>query len=349
MISEKSYTKDWIEKKAGEIGKRGDPKMIEKVIMAFSLLEQIQLENIPLIFKGGTSLLLLLEPPQRFSIDIDLIMPVESEKLAPVFDKIVTKGIFTSWKEDNDRKNKTNAPVGHYKFYYKSAIDSNFGNEPILLDALFTESLYPSIFNKNISHKWLVTEAPLIEIKVPSIESILGDKLTAFAPSTIGILYSKNRPVEIIKQLHDIAALFDNATDFNVIKQAYIKTAEEEIKFRELAITWKDTLNDTFNAAYTIAIRDNNNEHFKHLQTGISNIVNFILSRFTIEEAITCSSKAAYLSILLQKNEIPTTERYASPSQIKDLEITDTSFNKLNKLKKTNPEAFFYFCMAVNQ
>jgi predicted nucleotidyltransferase component of viral defense system len=347
MITDKSYSKEWILEKASEVGKRGDPKILEKVIMAFSLLEQIRLEAVPLVFKGGTSLLLHLDPPQRFSIDIDLIIPIEQDKLIPAFDKIVANGFFTSWKDDSDRKHKTNAPVGHYKFYYKSAVDANFGEEPILLDVLFSESYYPLLANKPITHRWLLTEDSLTEIKVPNIESILGDKLTAFAPTTIGILYTKNRPVEIIKQLFDIAALFDKAQDFSVAKDSYLKIAEEEIKFRELAITWKNSLNDTFDAAYTIALRDTTNEHFRHLQTGISNIANFILSRFTIEEAITCAAKAAYLATVLQKDELPDIERYSNPVQIKDLGITHPSYNKLNKLKKINPEAFYYFCKAI--
>jgi hypothetical protein len=77
MISKKSYTKEWISVKESEIDKRGDPKMIEKVIMAFSLLEQIQLKAVPIVFKGGIYLLLHLDPPQRFSIDIDLIIQLE--------------------------------------------------------------------------------------------------------------------------------------------------------------------------------------------------------------------------------------------------------------------------------
>ncbi|NJK93753.1 MAG: nucleotidyl transferase AbiEii/AbiGii toxin family protein [Bacteroidales bacterium] len=246
MISEDSYTKDWIIKKVSETGKHSDPKILEKVIRAFLLLEQIQSEAIPLVLKGGTSLLLHLDPPQRFSIDIDLIMTIGHDKLAPIFDKIVAKGQFTSWKDDSDRKHKTNAPVGHYKFYYKSAIDVNFGEEPILLDVLFSECYYPSTIDKAIVHRWLLTKEPIIHVKVPDIESILGDKLTAFAPTTIGILYTKNRPVEIIKQLFDVAALFDKAQNFNTVKESYLKIAEEEIKFRELAITWKDTLNDIF-------------------------------------------------------------------------------------------------------
>lgn len=51
---------------------------------------------------------------------------------------------------------------------------------------------------------------PLL-VTVPKKEDILGDKMTAFAPNTIGIpFYKKDREcnMEIIKQLYDINRLF---------------------------------------------------------------------------------------------------------------------------------------------
>jgi len=52
-----------------------DPILIEKMIMALTLVEELQLSGLDFIFKGGTSLLLLLGTPQRFSIDIDILVP----------------------------------------------------------------------------------------------------------------------------------------------------------------------------------------------------------------------------------------------------------------------------------
>jgi hypothetical protein len=47
--------------------------------------------------------------------------------------------------------------------------------------------------------------------------SILGDKLTAFAPNTTGIPYKKGKHIEIIKQLHDVSKLIDNITDISTV------------------------------------------------------------------------------------------------------------------------------------
>ena len=114
-------------------------------------------------------------------------------------------------------------------------------------------------------------------ITIPSFESVLGDKLTAFAPNTTGILYTKNRPVEIIKQLFDIAFLFDRVSDISEIRESFINVAAEEIAYRNLSITHEDVLLDAFNTAYLITQRDITSDNFNFLQKGISNIINFII------------------------------------------------------------------------
>ena len=70
MIAAKSHTADWIKEQSSSLGKKIDIKLMEKVIKAFSLLEQLRTVGVNLIFKGGTCLILLSEKPKRFSIDI---------------------------------------------------------------------------------------------------------------------------------------------------------------------------------------------------------------------------------------------------------------------------------------
>jgi hypothetical protein len=183
---------------------------------------------------------------------------------------------------------------------------------------------------------------------MPTIESIAGDKMTAFAPNTIGILYQKGRPVEIIKQLFDLAFLFDNANNFHLLREAYIRVAEEEIKYRKLDMEWQTALTDTFDTCLILAQRDTKNESFMHLQKGVSNIVNFILVNFRIEEAIICAAKIAYTTRIIL-NEGMEAERFIAPEQIAELTIDILELRKLNKLKKNNPEAFFYWYHALKQ
>jgi hypothetical protein len=218
-----------------------------------------------------------------------------------------------------------------------------------LLDLLYTPNPYPETQEVPINHPWLITSGDEVTITMPSFDAILGDKLTAFAPKTTGILYSKNRPAEIIKQLYDIAFLFDNITDLIVVKMSYNKVVQEEIGFRKLDITAKKVLEDTWQACYTLAERNEKSEDFKQLQKGIVNFTNFPIEQFRIDQAITAAAKVAYLTQLLQNEEEVIIVRFTNPLEIKEWSIEDPQYNKLNKLKKNNPEAFYYWYKATKQ
>lgn len=72
MITRENYSIEHI-MKLHESSKR-DPNLIERVLFAFGLLEALRRVELPFIFKGGTSLLLLLDKPMRLSTDIDIIV-----------------------------------------------------------------------------------------------------------------------------------------------------------------------------------------------------------------------------------------------------------------------------------
>jgi hypothetical protein len=346
MINSETHTIDWILNLKSKLGKRIDPKLIEKVIWALTLLEQLQLKGLKFTFKGGTALLLATEKPKRFSIDIDIITEHSEKEIIVILQKIVDEKIFIDWEDDNDRKYIPNAPIGHFKTYYKSVVDGNI--EPILLDLLYTPNPYPEVRKLPIKHQWLSTSKEETIIAIPTFDAILGDKLTAFAPKTTGILYTKNRPVEIIKQLYDIAFLFDNITNLEIVRSSYNKVVQEEIGFRKLEITTKEVLEDTWQACYTLAERDTKSEEYNHLQLGIRNFTNFTIDRFSIDEAITAATKVAYLTKLIQSEKEIKIERFKNPLEIKNWLIEDQQYNKLNKLKKNNPEAFYYWCKSFS-
>ena len=84
--------------------------------------------------------------------------------------------------------------------------------ETILLDVLNEDCHYNEVVTLPVESRFIKTEGELNYVKVPSIGDILGDKLTAYAPNTTGIPYLKNgkdASMEIIKQLYDIARLFE--------------------------------------------------------------------------------------------------------------------------------------------
>ncbi|MDR9399332.1 MAG: hypothetical protein RI562_09730, partial [Salibacter sp.] len=78
-------------------------------------------------------------------------------------------------------------------------------------------------------------------------------------------------------------------------------------------------------------------------QRGIQNIKNYIFSEsFHLEKAMIPAAKSAYLAALI-KNDSKEIHRFSNPEEIAEWEIKQPFETRLNKLKKTNPEAFFYW------
>jgi predicted nucleotidyltransferase component of viral defense system len=125
MIDIKSLSAEWIAEKRNKYSK--DPNLMESMIHALYLLEQLQLTGLGFIFKGGTSLILLMKEPKRFSIDIDIIINpnIKREELEIYLSKIVETGAFIRMELDAKRSYNEDIPKAHYKFIFKS----NFANK----------------------------------------------------------------------------------------------------------------------------------------------------------------------------------------------------------------------------
>lgn len=173
MISNKSFTREWLESFINPKAKKKiQPDLLEKMIHALALLEKLAQQDIDYIFKGGTCLTLLLEPANRFSIDVDITTPVPEEEFKKVLDKIIETSHFASWTPD-ERENPLGIPKAHYLFEFNSVFNKDANN--ILLDVVFDEIPHTDIIKVPIENDWLSTEDPIVEATVPSIDSIIGD------------------------------------------------------------------------------------------------------------------------------------------------------------------------------
>ena len=151
--------------------------------------------------------------------------------------------------------------------------------------------------------------------------------------------------MEIIKQLYDIGNLFDKVNDINIIKITFYKFAKTELTYRNnKELNEQNVLEDIYQTSLCIASRGTDGKgNFEELQLGIQRIRAYIFSESChIEKAIIQASKVAYLITLIENN-IVEIEKYSNPLQMKEWQITEPMNNKLNKLKKSNPEAFFYW------
>ena len=226
MINPKSRTLEWIAEAAHRMGIH-DITLAEKTIRAFSLLEALARSGCPFLFKGGSSLMLHLNTSKRLSIDIDIICP-PGANIEPYLKQYAEEYGFEK-VEMVERVTRTDVPKQHAKFYYEISYPGKRGQDKILLDVLFEDTYYSSIVSLPIQSPLLLTEEPLVFVNLPSHEDLLGDKLTAFAPHTTGIPFFKGEKactMEIIKQLFDVASLFDITSNLSVARQTFIHSLQ---------------------------------------------------------------------------------------------------------------------------
>lgn len=349
MIEKERLNIDWIEK-VSKANRKADKILVEKVIRAFLLLEGLALSEIPFVFKGGTSLMLITNSNRRLSVDIDIVIPGTVDEFEKGLTVIADKQGFLRM-EPQERAATTTVPKHHYKFFYTPIHKTSQDEEYILLDVLFEQTPYCTVLKKEIVSKFIPVIDPLTSVDVPCAEDLLGDKLTAFAPNTTGIPYFKNgksMSMEIIKQLYDVGCLFDLSNEMEIVRKTFERIAQKEIGYRGGTMVVTDVLEDIFQASLCISSRGAMGKgNFEELQNGIKRVKGFIFSEsYHIEDAIVSASKAAYLSTLIATNAT-NIEKYANPLQVKDWTISDLAYNTLNKLKKTNTEAFFYWYKAI--
>ncbi|MDN4167004.1 nucleotidyl transferase AbiEii/AbiGii toxin family protein [Cytophagales bacterium LB-30] len=329
------------------------------MIYALHLLERLKSNGLDFVFKGGTSLVLLLETGNRFSIDIDIISKTDREELEGILQKVVDSSNFTGVELDEHRSYKPGVPKAHYKFKFDS---SRQGSGTILLDVLVEDSIYPELVKKPIITKWIEIEEETL-VTMPSIDSITGDKLTAFAPNTIGIPYFKGNDqqsfsMEICKQLFDLSKLFENIQNMKVVAASFQVFAEHEIAYRkngnpETELTPKMVLQDTIDTCIILAKRDRGTDDekakFKELQKGIIAFgTGFLMvGNFRIDDAVPASARIAYLAAKIKMNNLSPIIYYEG-QDIKDMMIEHQDWNFLNRLKKQpDKSSFFYWFKAV--
>ena len=299
-IKPECFTPEWISEQKNKFPKI-DFILLEKTIYAFELLAQLSIHKLDFIFKGGTSLILLLPEIKRLSIDIDILTLEKPEILEQTFPSIIKNSPFLRWEEDT-RNSRTDIPKKHYKFFFQSKNKFSY----ILLDVIYDNSkyLFPKIYQKEIISPFFIVENTQI-VHIPTIDNIIGDKLTAFAPKTIGIPFNSNKSMQIIKQLFDIDALFNYISDLNEIAESYKRFYEKEIEYRKTKFSLSATLNDTINTCFLLSQLDFKgaieNEKTEELRYGIKQIKSHIINQhYSFSEAKLSAAKTALLAHIIK-------------------------------------------------
>jgi hypothetical protein len=341
MVKSQCFTKEWTDQ-LREKYPRTDPGLLEKTIHAFELLALLVRTGRPFVFKGGTALLLHLNDLDRLSIDIDIVGSFSK----PELEASIKDSVFSKITEDI--KAESHIPKMHFQFFYSSQHHQR--NPYVLLDILEADNPYSKVISKPIDSDIILAEDKLT-VSVPPLEALLGDKMTAFAPETIGIPYQSNKSMEIIKQLYDIGKLFDHGQDFNLVKVNHDTICQLESSFHDTRYTQEAVLRDTITTAYLLCQIDlrghEENERTEELRQGVRQIQSHLLnSRFSLQDAKVAASKAAFLATAqLADSQFDPFESRFSSDKIESLRTATISGRNsiLNRLKSSLPEAFYYW------
>lgn len=289
---------------------------------------------------------------KRISIDVDIICEPGTDvidylkKTAPDygFGNVVPK----------ERVSRTNVPMTHAKCYYTVSYHTNplllagEEEEKILLDVLFDEVEYHEQVRKPIASPFLLCDDRPVYVTMPSLMDILGDKMTAFAPNTTGIPYFKDEKrcsMEIVKQLFDVASIFDQTTNLEVARKTFSRIVPVELAYRNRqAMGEDDVLRDIMNVARIICTWGYDDAfQYGELSDGVGRVRDFIHGeRYNYDSAVVNAAKAAYLAALTLagRDEVV---HFDPQMDLSAVTLSNEVDPKLKRLKKYRPEAFFYW------
>ncbi len=342
MINSYCFKREWIDgiKKDFPLI---DPTILEKTIYAFHLLSLLVEEGINFVFKGGTSLLLLLPEPKRLSIDVDITAPISKNDLETKLNSIIKNPLFTEWKEDP--RTETKIPKKHYKFFFNSVINPKVSSY-VLLDVLFQDNPYPTTNPKLIKSIFIETSSET-ELNIPSVNSILGDKLTAFAFNSTGIPIGKGKAMQIVKQLFDLGELFNLASDIKEIESSFNNFVEIESSYRDKNFTPAQVIKDLVDISFLISQIKNKggteNEVTNELISGMQQVRSHLISGvFNLEQLKISSAKTAFIVSAFGKDISLKDYTLFDVSRQFDLPLTG-NLKILERLRSILPESYYYW------
>lgn len=361
MFHSAVYSPDWIHGQRKALG-QCDPAILEKCVRALTLLGYLQESGLPFLFKGGTSLLLHLPKARRLSRDIDIVCGRPAAEVDGVLATLAKRKPFL--RHEEDQRGARGLPQRrHFKFFYRSVLSGETESE-VLLDIVEERHEVHEVVSVPIRTAFLDPDRD-IKVRVPTVESLLGDKLTAFAPHTTGVpFYAEKNGGEqlqqVAKQLFDVGVLFEEAKDFGKIAATYDAVQAQESAYRPKKPSRESTLDDTLKACLALTATKqkirNAYPDASLLHEGLDKMRGHLTwPEFTrgIEPRRLLAARVAVLVAHLRARRILDLEhlRYTgSPAQreaLKNASLNGHDHSWLDSLKAVNPEAFHYWYLGL--
>jgi hypothetical protein len=355
MIAEICFTANWLDKKRKEL-KGVDPSLLERALHAFALLGHLAESDLKFVFKGGTSLLLHVPVIRRLSIDIDILCSAPEKELDLILRAVTKVPPFIRYEED-ERGSRGLPERRHFKFFYTPLVAGNPAPY-VFLDVVEEPHIPHEVIVRPITPNILEIRREIL-VTVPTVESLLADKLTAFAPRTTGVPFtpaSGNPPdtMQIVKQLFDVGELFNLTEDLTAVRRVYQKVFDLENVYRGGGMTATDSLHDTQDACLSLSLHRlkgvGDSPDALILEDGARKLTSHLVNhRFNLDAAKLAAAKAALMARLIGIEaagaSLKVFKKIPPSDEIRQLKIAG-EWERLNRLMSVNPEAFWYWYQA---
>ncbi len=343
-----------------------DPVFLEKCILAFELVARLAEAGLDFVFKGGTCLLLHVQPTRRLSTDVDIATGASLDELSRVLGAVTQTPPFDRsfiYREDRIRENP---PTRYFDIPFAPVTGRKRETDTIQLDVLVSAGHYPATERKALALDFIEVERE-VSVTVPTVDTLMGDKLTAFAPTTVGLLYQPvprrpddpppvPRPLGVLKQMFDVGVLFEHATDLRAVAAAYDHCfrIQQEARRRTHPCTREQALDDTLDASAHIAalaLKDIDNAKTAFFRDGVRILNNHLVGgTFTTTTAQIHAARAALVAALLKsgRTDLPMEALRPVPpaADIAPLNLP-APWERYARLKKLSPEAFYRWYQAA--
>jgi hypothetical protein len=222
--------------------------LAEQAVHCLELVSELVETGLPFQFKGGNSLLLILDEPKRFSIDVDIATFSSREEIEMCLNVCVKRfGVFYRWMP-RQHKTKPWLPIASYYLFYRSHFDS--GEETsIMLDVQLRRTPYETEF-KSIVCRDIYRSDAKTELPLPS--SIISDKLLTLGPNTLGIPLGKGKEAQRLKHVFDVARLLQTKPPIDKIRESFISCLEHENEIQEGKQSADAVIKDTLDFCWSV-------------------------------------------------------------------------------------------------
>lgn len=215
--------------------------LCELVVHCLELVSQLSHHGLRYRFKGGNSLLLLLEDPQRFSIDVDIVTKETKQAMIAAVEEVTAACDVFQRFESRAPQTKPWLPMISFKLYFDSCYqpaDEAF----VMLDVVLEPPPYPGVLRQV---RCGALYASSVEAEVPSVSGLIGDKLLTIGPSTLGIPLGKGKAAQRLKHVFDVSLLVQQGYDLEQVHRAIRGCQQQEERIQRSSYFWKEIAADT--------------------------------------------------------------------------------------------------------